>query len=327
MTDRFLSSLYQPRTGQGIRGHRRWYFCESVVKAHFPQELIRTCGNCGHFFTRCCPGEEQLREKGYDPESSERLCHNYCVVYTDGACLNNGRRDSPQFCGLGIAMGTGDDDQLSVPVNEEVDSGATRTNQRAELLAAIAGLNVWMHAFVNGGFPDKNTHTKDRRAVIIATDSEYVVKGITEWYPTWKARDWRAADGKTPKNLDLFHKLNDAAVYLESNVGVDVGFLHLLREVRSPIAIHPPSANVQQYNVIADGLAKEGAEGARAASMSRKLTKNSEPHYKFAQPKNRLANDPNDHKVMYKSRSSAESDDFEPRHFDLCLVQKDGSPR
>ena len=43
--------------------------------------------------------------------------------------------------------------------------------------------------------------------VALYTDSQYVRKGITEWLPQWKARDWRTADKKPVKNVDLWQAL------------------------------------------------------------------------------------------------------------------------
>jgi ribonuclease HI len=45
-------------------------------------------------------------------------------------------------------------------------------------------------------------------AVTLYLDSQYVLKGITEWLPGWKAKGWRTA-GKTPvKNVELWQRLD-----------------------------------------------------------------------------------------------------------------------
>ena len=49
---------------------------------------------------------------------------------------------------------------------------------------------------------------KRRCQVRLYTDSKYVMHGITEWLPGWKARGWRTA-GRTPvKNQDLWERLD-----------------------------------------------------------------------------------------------------------------------
>ena len=48
-------------------------------------------------------------------------------------------------------------------------------------------------------------------AVTLFTDSTYVQKGITEWLPNWRRRNWRTAAGKPVKNADLWRDLEQAA--------------------------------------------------------------------------------------------------------------------
>jgi ribonuclease HI len=57
-----------------------------------------------------------------------------------------------------------------------VDNFPLRSNQRAELCAARLGVELLARTRVKG----------KAEAWIIATDSEYVVKGMTEWLPKWK---------------------------------------------------------------------------------------------------------------------------------------------
>ena len=65
------------------------------------------------------------------------------------------------------------------------------TNNRMELTAAIEALAA----------------LKRPCRVQLYTDSQYVRNGITEWLPQWKARDWRTADRKPVKNVDLWQAL------------------------------------------------------------------------------------------------------------------------
>jgi ribonuclease HI len=45
----------------------------------------------------------------------------------------------------------------------------------------------------------------------VSTDSQYVLKGLTEWLPNWKRRGWRTADKKPVKNQDLWERLDAQA--------------------------------------------------------------------------------------------------------------------
>jgi ribonuclease HI len=45
-------------------------------------------------------------------------------------------------------------------------------------------------------------------AVTLHVDSQYVLKGITEWLPGWKAKGWRTSAKQPVKNVDLWQKLD-----------------------------------------------------------------------------------------------------------------------
>ncbi len=69
------------------------------------------------------------------------------------------------------------------------------TNQRMELLAAIKALQF---------FPS-------RRQLTIRSDSQYLVRGMTEWLPGWIAKGWRSRQGKSVVNQDLWETLRTLA--------------------------------------------------------------------------------------------------------------------
>lgn len=68
------------------------------------------------------------------------------------------------------------------------------TNNRMELMAAIMGLEA----------------LKKPCRVLLCTDSQYLMKGITEWISSWKARGWKTASRTPVKNVDLWERLNAA---------------------------------------------------------------------------------------------------------------------
>ncbi|HSC46858.1 MAG TPA: ribonuclease HI [Gammaproteobacteria bacterium] len=109
---------------------------------------------------------------------------NTVEIYTDGSCRGN---PGP---GGWAALLTNDG-------HETILQGAEpeTTNNRMELTAAIRALES----------------LKEPCAVTLYTDSEYVMKGINEWLPAWKARGWKTAARKPVKNQDLWKAL-DAAV-------------------------------------------------------------------------------------------------------------------
>jgi ribonuclease HI len=105
-------------------------------------------------------------------------------IFTDGACRGN-----PGPGGWAALLVSGKDRK------EVSGSAANTTNNRMELAAAIGGLGA----------------LKRRCAVKLYTDSKYVLQGITEWLPNWKARGWRTAAREPVKNQDLWQLLDAAA--------------------------------------------------------------------------------------------------------------------
>ena len=75
---------------------------------------------------------------------------------------------------------------------EASGSEADTTNNRMELLAAIRGLEALSKPC----------------QVLLQSDSQYVVKGITAWLKDWKRRGWKKADGKPVLNADLWQALD-----------------------------------------------------------------------------------------------------------------------
>ena len=102
-------------------------------------------------------------------------------IYTDGACRGN-----PGPGGWAALLMT--------PEREKELSGfeAHTTNNRMELLAAIRALEA----------------LKQPCEVALYTDSQYVKNGITTWIVDWKLRNWRTADKKPVKNVDLWQQLD-----------------------------------------------------------------------------------------------------------------------
>lgn len=106
-------------------------------------------------------------------------------IFTDGACSGN-----PGPGGwAAILRHRGVEKELS---------GCERvtTNNRMEMMAAIAGLEA----------------LKRPCCVRLYSDSQYLRDGITRWIHAWKARGWRTADKKPVKNIDLWQRLEAAAV-------------------------------------------------------------------------------------------------------------------
>lgn len=105
-------------------------------------------------------------------------------IFTDGACRGN-----PGPGGWGVVMRyQGHEKSLS---GAEVET----TNNRMEMTAVIKALEA----------------LKRPCKIKLTTDSQYVMKGMTEWLDGWKKRGWRTAGKQAVKNVDLWKRLDDLA--------------------------------------------------------------------------------------------------------------------
>lgn len=101
------------------------------------------------------------------------------TIYTDGSSRGN--------------PGPGGWGAIILREEEVIELGggdAHTTNNKMELMAAIKALD-----FIKDG------------EIVIYTDSEYVMKGITEWVHNWQKKGWKTANRKPVLNQDLWQEL------------------------------------------------------------------------------------------------------------------------
>jgi len=107
----------------------------------------------------------------------------HILLFADGACSGNPGPGGWAYLLRHPASGK----------EVEGSGGAHKTtNNRMELTAVIEGLRA----------------VKKPSRVDIYSDSQYVLKGLSEWMDSWIARGWRTADKKPVKNQDLWELLD-----------------------------------------------------------------------------------------------------------------------
>lgn len=101
---------------------------------------------------------------------------SHVIIFTDGACSPN-----PGPGGWAAVLYLGE--------HKKILTGSEKftTNNRMELTAAIRALQALEHPSL----------------VELFTDSEYLRRGVTEWLPRWRARQWKRKGGRLA-NLDLW---------------------------------------------------------------------------------------------------------------------------
>lgn len=102
------------------------------------------------------------------------------VIYTDGACDPN-----PGPGGWAALL------RFNQHEKELTGGEKHTTNNRMELTAAVEALSAL------------NRPCRVR----LHTDSQYLQRGVTEWLPAWKARNWKRKGGALA-NLELWQKLD-----------------------------------------------------------------------------------------------------------------------
>jgi ribonuclease HI len=122
----------------------------------------------------------------------------HAVVYTDGACSNNGRAAAAG--GVGVFWGVSHRLNVSRPVH-----GASTNN--------VAELEAIEDALTQIG---KDSELASKKVVIV-TDSLYSIKAVTVWYDGFAARHWSKV-----KNVEIIQRIHAALEALPGVVFVHV---------------------------------------------------------------------------------------------------------
>lgn len=104
------------------------------------------------------------------------------IVYTDGSCKTSSRQGGWGYVILCPKTSKYD----SYQEIEDYGYLCSTTNNKAELIAVVEALNT-IHT--NSSIP-KNNH------IVIHSDSQYVIRGMTSWYKYWLRNDWKLKSKK-----------------------------------------------------------------------------------------------------------------------------------
>lgn len=118
----------------------------------------------------------------------------HAVVHADESCLGNGREGAnPGGAGMLIEVAS----KGEIVRRDLYLASPDTTNNRMALSGAIATMALL-------------SSKGQRLAVAYVSDSEYLVKGMGEWVPSWRARGWKRKGGAI-ENLELWQTLLQVA--------------------------------------------------------------------------------------------------------------------
>jgi len=125
------------------------------------------------------------------------------IVYTDGSCINNGRKNA--HGGIGIYFPNKELKDLSKPYKL-----GNCTNQKTELYAILTALRYI-----------KQKLNIKKYKIIIKTDSAYSINCVTKWIYKWQKNNWLTSANTIVANRDLIELINK---YYEK---YDITFIHV----------------------------------------------------------------------------------------------------
>ena len=138
---------------------------------------------------------------------------NEMLMFVDGSALNNGSPDAR----AGFAVVFAPLEWYS-PISRRLEQdGNPQTSNRAELRAVLASLTL------------RNWAGEGFSRIVLACDSEYVVKGISDWIFEWRKNGWKTTAGSPVVNQDLWKILEGKLRGMEKS-GMLVQFWKIPRE-------------------------------------------------------------------------------------------------
>lgn len=147
------------------------------------------------------------------------------LIFIDASCIGEGTSEAR--AGYGVLWGPGG--KLSV----RMEGHGPQTLSEAELEAAIAALSIRMWS--GEGFD----------SVVLASDSEYVMLGVSERIHDWIQAGWTTATGIPVMDRNLWELLQ-AKLRVMDNTGIMVKFWWI-----------PQGCNMEACQLARDGAWKE----------------------------------------------------------------------
>jgi ribonuclease HI len=160
------------------------------------------------------------------------------VVHLDESCLGNGREvPTPGGTGGLIEVRVG----KAIERRDFFVHSPDTTNNKMALAGAIGVLQLL-------------GRKGSRLNVLVVSDSEYLVRGVREWMPGWRARGWKRKTGEV-ENLDLWRALEYSLTLHEVQFAWVRGHNgHPKNEYANDLAVEAAKAQETSAGVVPSGF-------------------------------------------------------------------------
>ncbi|KAJ5952450.1 uncharacterized protein N7479_010863 [Penicillium vulpinum] len=138
------------------------------------------------------------------------------VIAIHGECIT-GKTGARSAIGVFYGRGNGGNTSWPIPGKDN----HSHTTQIAELTACLRALrNATSIIDKRRSMMRKGKVLMPLTTFVIKTDSEYLVRSLTEWLPKWKNNGWKTCKGVQVANADMFKLAEAGIVMLEMVVQV-----------------------------------------------------------------------------------------------------------
>jgi ribonuclease HI len=179
----------------------------------------------------------------------------FLAIFADESCLGNGREGSNPGGAAGVIEYWNAATERLTRFDYWASEPAT-TNNRMALRSVIEAFRAI-------------SRKGARFRVVFTTDSQYLVKGMTEWVHGWNARGWKRKGGAI-ENLELWHfAVAEASPHVVQWRWVRGHVGHPQNEYANFLAVRAAREQTTSQGVVASGfdewLAAERVKGKMAA--------------------------------------------------------------
>jgi len=172
----------------------------------------------------------------------------FALIHADESCLGNGMEgENPGGASSLVELKMAE----SIVRSDVYISAPATTNNRMALSGAVATMALLAEHY-------------GRLRIVYVSDSQYLVKGMTEWVPAWRSRSWRRRGGNI-ENLELWKRLVKVAEqhvctwrWVRGHAG------HAKNEYANDLAIQAATEQT-----ISDGLVESGFQDWLAQKRAR----------------------------------------------------------